>query len=57
MFKSSDVGIKSFIGNVSFYVKGPKPLLSLTHLLFDFSSYAGIGVKSPQGMGCIKMLL
>ena len=57
MFKSSDVGIKSFIGNVSFYVKGPKPLLSLTYLLFDFASYAGIGVKSPQGMGCIKMLL
>lgn len=43
--------IKGFSGIMTLCVKGPETMVNLANLLFAFSNYSGIGIKTALGMG------
>ncbi len=46
--------VPAFYGSLSYYIKGPQPLVNTVHLLCQYGQYAGIGIKSALGMGEMK---
>lgn len=49
------VKIPSFLGTMSFLLKGPQQLVNLTHMLLVFGTYAGVGIKTAMGMGGMQI--
>ena len=47
--------IKGFSGTMTLCVKGPETMVNLANLLFAFSNYSGIGIKTALGMGGTKV--
>lgn len=43
--------IKGFSGTMTLCTKGPETMVNLANLLFAFSNYSGIGIKTALGMG------
>ena len=54
-FSTDGVKIKSFVGNMTYYIKGPAPLVNIANMLYDFAQYAGLGAKTSMGMGGISI--
>lgn len=53
-FSLESVKIPAFIGKVTFRIRGSQTMVNFANLLFRFSTYSGIGVKSSLGMGAVK---
>ncbi|MDR3258872.1 MAG: CRISPR system precrRNA processing endoribonuclease RAMP protein Cas6 [Fusobacteriaceae bacterium] len=53
-FYLEGVKIPSFTGYIQIKINGPKELVNLSHLLFKFGEFSGIGIKTAIGMGNIK---
>ena len=54
-FSMNDFKIPSFVGNIKIKIKGTEASKNLIHLLFDFATYSGIGIKTSLGMGGIEV--
>lgn len=54
-FSTDGVKIKCFVGNMTYYIKGPVPLVNIANMLYDFAQYAGLGAKTGMGMGGISI--
>jgi len=54
-FHLEKVGIRSFVGDVTFQINGPQQLRRLVHFLLTVGTYTGIGVKTTLGMGKFKI--
>lgn len=54
-FNMNNFRIPSFIGNIRIKIKGTEASKNLIHLLLDFASYSGIGIKTSLGMGGIEI--
>lgn len=54
-FHLEGIKVKSFIGEIKIYIKGPKTLKNLINLLLDFGQFSGVGIKSAIGMGAITI--
>lgn len=52
-FSLEGVWISAFLGEITVYIKGPKQMVSLAHMLVAYGEYAGIGIKTALGMGSI----
>ena len=47
--------IKSFSGEMTYYIKGPAPLVNIANMLYNFAQYSGFGAKTGMGMGGINI--
>lgn len=47
--------VPGLIGSVDFKTHGPDALARLASMLFDYSVYAGVGIKTALGMGCVEI--
>lgn len=54
-FSMNEFRIPSFIGSIRLRIKGTEASKNLIHLLLDFSTYSGIGIKTSLGMGGIEI--
>lgn len=54
-FSMNDFKIPSFVGNIKIKIKGTEASKNLIHLLLDFATYSGIGIKTSLGMGGIEV--
>lgn len=50
------VRLNSFMGNIDILLKGPKELITISNLLFEYSQYCGLGAKTSMGMGGTKIV-
>lgn len=55
-FAVEGVRIPAFIGKLTLKVKGTQTMANFAHLLCQFGTFAGVGIKASLGMGCIKIL-
>lgn len=55
-FDLEGVKIPAFIGTISIRTHGPKQLSNLIHMLAEFGTYTGVGIKTSIGMGAIKLM-
>ena len=53
-FLLKDMKIPGFIGNLCFDTHLSPPLLDIWKILFTFSEYSGVGIKTALGMGGVK---
>lgn len=54
-FSLEGIRIPSFLGSITFSVRGPQQLVNLVKMLLIFGQYAGVGIKTALGMGCIQV--
>ena len=54
-FSMNNFRVPSFIGNIRIKIKGTEASKNLIHLLLDFETYSGIGMKTSLGMGGIDI--
>lgn len=55
LFSMDGTRIPSFMGSVTFLIKGPQQLVNLLNLLLAYGEYTGVGIKTSLGMGRIKV--
>lgn len=55
IFQMNGAKIPSFIGEIYIHVKGPQPMINLAHLLAEFGTYSGVGIKTGIGMGAFEV--
>ena len=55
-FSLEGVRIPAFIGTMTIKMTGTQVMTNFANMLFCFSSYSGIGIKTALGMGAIKIL-
>ena len=55
-FSLESVKIPAFIGKVTFRLRGSQTMINFANLLFRFSTYSGIGVKTALGMGAVRIM-
>ena len=56
MFSLEGVRIPSFIGKITLKISKTQTMANFARLLFQFGTFAGVGIKASLGMGCIKIL-
>lgn len=56
MFHMEGVRIPAFMGEVLVKIKGPQPLVNLIHLLLQYGTYSGVGIKTAMGMGALEII-
>ena len=56
MFSLEGVRIPSLIGNITLKISKTQTMANFARLLFQFGTFAGVGIKASLGMGCIKIL-
>ena len=49
------VKIPAFTGSIGLWIHGPDPMVHLAWLLFRYGEYAGVGIKTAIGMGCMEI--
>lgn len=49
--------IPSFIGEITLKVNGPETMMNLANMLFAYSIFSGVGIKTALGMGAINVLI
>jgi len=49
--------IPSFIGEITLKINGPETMISLVSMLFEYSKWCGIGIKTALGMGAVDVYL
>jgi len=54
-FHLEGVKIPAFKGNIKFRINGPQTLVNLANLIFAFSKWSGIGIKTSLGMGGVTV--
>ena len=54
-FSLEGIKIPSFIGKMTLRVGGTQTMCSFANMLFRFSEYSGIGIKTALGMGAISL--
>lgn len=54
-FSLEGIRIPSFIGRITLKMNGTQTMINFAQMLFSFSSYSGIGIKTALGMGAIKI--
>ena len=55
-FSLESVKIPAFIGKVTFRLRGSQTMINFANLLFRFSTYSGIGIKTALGMGAVRIM-
>lgn len=56
MFHIEGIKIPSFMGEVLIKINGPQPMVNLVHLLFQYGTYSGVGIKTAMGMGALEIV-
>ena len=56
LYSVEGIKIPSFQGTMTFSLTGPQQLVNLTHMLLQFGTYAGIGIKTAMGMGGMQIV-
>ncbi len=54
-FELEGTKIPSFIGKIDIRISGPDALARLVRMLFEYSRFCGIGVKTALGMGGVEI--
>ena len=54
-FSLEGIRIPSFLGEVEYFINAPQHIINLVHMLVEFGTYSGIGIKTSIGMGGIKV--
>lgn len=54
-FSLEGIRIPSFLGRITLKMNGTQTMANFAQMLFSFSSYSGIGIKTALGMGAIKI--
>lgn len=49
------VKIPSFIGTITIRLQGTQTMANFASMLFEFSEFSGIGIKTALGMGAVKI--
>lgn len=55
-FYLEKVRIPAFIGKVTIKMSGTQTMANFARMLFEFGTYAGIGIKTALGMGAYRLL-
>ena len=55
-FYLEGVKIPSFIGKITIKMHGTRTMTNFANMLFEFGEYAGVGIKTSLGMGCIQKI-
>lgn len=55
-FHLEGIKIPAFIGKITIKLTGTQTLANFAHLLLQFGTYSGIGIKTAIGMGAVKIL-
>ncbi len=55
-FHMEGIRIPSFIGKITIKLHGNQTMTNFAHMLMEFGTYSGIGIKSAVGMGAMKLL-
>ena len=55
IFHIEGVKIPAFLGTLSLRINGPQQLVNLVHLLLEFGTFSGIGIKTALGMGALEI--
>ena len=53
-FHLEGVKIPSFMGDVTIKINGPQQMINMAHMLAEFGTYSGVGIKCGIGMGAIE---
>ncbi len=56
VFSLEGVRIPAFLGRMTLKMTGTQTMTNFANMLFSYSSYSGIGIKTALGMGAIKIL-
>lgn len=54
-FSLEGTSVASFIGTLEITQSGPDALIRLTRMLFEYSKFCGIGIKTALGMGGVEV--
>lgn len=54
-FMLEGTSVTSFIGTIEIGLGGPDALVRLARMLFEYSKYCGIGIKTTLGMGGVEV--
>lgn len=55
-FHLEGIKIPAFIGKITIKLTGTQTFANFAHLLLQFGTYSGIGIKTAIGMGAVKIL-
>lgn len=55
-FSLEGVRIPAFIGRMTLKMTGTQTMTNFARMLFEFSCFSGIGIKTALGMGAVKIL-
>ena len=55
-FSLERVRIPAFLGRITLKMTGTQTMTNFAKMLFEFSNYSGIGIKTALGMGAVKIL-
>lgn len=56
IYHIENIKIPSFVGTLTLKFTGPQQLVNLAHLLLQFGSYSGVGIKTTMGMGGFRIV-
>ncbi len=56
VFSLEGVRIPAFMGRITLKMTGSQTMTNFANMLFTYSSYSGIGIKTALGMGAIRIL-
>ena len=56
VFSLEGVRIPAFMGRITLKMTGTQTMTNFAKMLFSYSSYSGIGIKTALGMGAIKII-
>jgi len=54
-FSLEGTSVASFVGTLEITQSGPDALIRLTRMLFEYSKFCGIGIKTALGMGGVEV--
>ena len=55
-FSLEGIKIPAFIGKVTIKIHGTQTMANFAHMLFEFGTYSGVGIKTALGMGYIRLI-
>lgn len=56
LFHLEGVKVPSFIGKITIKMSGSQTMARFAHMLLQFGTYSGVGIKTAIGMGAIQLL-
>lgn len=54
-FSLEGIRVPSFCGELEYFINAPQHIINMVHMLAEFGTYSGVGIKTSMGMGGIKV--